>query len=173
MSEAKTNAPKPRMSNKPSAPKPQAPTGSAVIVANVLNLNLPENVRTTEIGGIVADNADSQRQQIRGYIRSRVLKQYDIVEAFKVAVNAGKFAVNDLVTALKLPKVKIDESGMFAEDLMTYYTRCIPAINLWLRKSFYNANITAENIGAIAPEVAAAETAPPASATEQPAETVA
>ena len=107
-------------------------------------------ITSAEFNGVVATTEPDMVQAIKGYIRTKVLKQFGVAEIEKTVITGGKLYFNNgNRTALKLPAVKLTPSGAFSEDLEGYYNRVKPDITKWLVQSGQNASITMELVGTL------------------------
>lgn len=118
---------------------PSAPL--AIVLGGIVKAEFNGVESATEADIVVA---------IKGYIRTKVLKQFNVAEVEKTQITGGKLYFNNgNRTALKLPAVKLKPNGEFAEDMDVYYNRVKPEITKWLLQSSQNASITMEMVGAL------------------------
>lgn len=116
-----------------------------------LDIVVSAAVRKVEFDGIEATTDEEKVSMIRKYVRNKLLKQFNIAEINKTVVTSGRLYFNEgNRVALKLPKVKLDTTGAFAEDLQTYFNRVKPEIKVWLVQSCQMADVTEAFVTALA-----------------------
>ena len=127
-----------------------------VAVATQLEVSLPINVRV-ERRGEVSTTAAEQVDMIQKYVRDAVLAAFGLRIFNRNKVSKKPILFNDSLLSLKLPAVKLTETGTFAEDLPAYYKRIVPNLKQWLARSQQVAMFNAadlENVNVVRqPEV--------------------
>ena len=116
--------------------------------AGPLTIILGEGIKL-ESNDVEAADTEEQILMIRQHIRSKVLKQFNVVEVAKTPVGAGRLYFNGNRTSMKLPKVLRDTNDNFMESLEVYFNRVKPLIAIWLKESVQNAAITVEQVTAL------------------------
>lgn len=99
-----------------------------------------------EFNSVESTEKEGQVEALRGFVRSRLLKQFGVNEVRGLEVKGGNLLMNGIGTAMKLPKIIRNDKGQATETLTNYYTRCKPAIAQWLIDSVHNSDITVEMI---------------------------
>jgi hypothetical protein len=107
---------------------------------------VPGHVRKMEFNNVESTEAEGQLEAVRGFVRSRLLKQFGVNEVRGLEVKGGNLLMNGIGTAMKLPKIIRNDRGHIAESLTGYYNRCKPQIALWLMDSVKNSEITVDMI---------------------------
>lgn len=105
-----------------------------------------------EMNDVTAVTQEQQIGMIRAYCRGKILAQFGVREVKNLpegTASGGKLYFNNVRTALKLPKPKMNADGSFSETLENYYNRVKPELKNWLAQSYQNAAITVEQINAI------------------------
>lgn len=106
-------------------------------------------VKAMEFNGVVSTEKNDQMEAIRGFVRSKILRQFGVNEVAGLEVTTGKLFMNGFSTTLKLPKLKVNAAGVPTESLTEYYKRSTPDIAKWLMLSIHNSKSTIEDILAI------------------------
>lgn len=123
----------------------EASVANVKVPAGPLEITVTDGI-VVECNDIVSSTQEEKVTTIRQYIRSKILRMFNVSEVNKTMVQNGKMYFNNNRTSMKLPKVKITENGNFAESLEQYYERAKPYIKVWLQQSLQNSGITVEQV---------------------------
>lgn len=131
------------------AEAPSAEQNQEVAVATLFGAPVTKGV-TMVCGDYVAKDTEQMKNLIRAHVRAKIARQFNIAEISGLTTVSGKAFFNNVRTVLKLPAVKVKENGEFAETVPDYIKRVKPNLELWLRQSFSNANITVADFAELA-----------------------